>query len=522
MQELIGTIIDRKYRIKRLLGEGGMGAVFEAEHTRIERKVAVKILHSQYSSSEELVGRFFREAQAASAIGHPNIIDIFDVGVQEDGTVFIVMELLKGESLGDWMKREDAKNPGRAVAVVLQVLSALTVAHDKGIIHRDLKPDNTFIAKDSRGRYEVKLLDFGIAKIQDDAEGDTGLTKTGTVLGTPNYMSPEQARGKDVDQRIDIWSVGVMLYQMLAGELPFKGDSYNAVLSDILLETPTPLMKATKGVPGDLAKVVEKAMAKNRNERYRYVSDMARDLMPFSDETEDFMTADAASALRKSMAPPPPRGEKTVTAKSTPTRFGQKRSRTRAVWLVVVLLLACVVGLFLFSTDSSKPLSQRGEAFTKNAVSFWSRSEVKDDVLEASDEVLETISEIQPLQVGGGDPVLEVPDAALGTEVKVLGDTATDTASAGESPDTETIAAKTPREPEVLPEKVTIRFEGLPKKARLFKKGKRVKPPLKLRGSKKPVGLKATLRNHKPFVTEIVPDRDQTVEVVFEKKGRKK
>lgn len=305
MTDLIGKIFDGKYRLTRLIGEGGMGAVYEAEHTRIERKVAVKVMHPEFSTTSDVADRFFREAQASSAIGHPNIIEIFDVGMSDDGTAFIVMELLEGESLSDRMEGTGKIPHDAAVATILQVLSALSMAHKKGIIHRDLKPDNVFLSIDNRGRHEVKLLDFGIAKVQGELEGDQGLTKTGTVLGTPNYMSPEQARGKDIDGRIDIWSAGVMLYEMLCGALPFQGESYNAVLSDILLESPRPLKLLSPDTPDTLIKVVERAMAKDRDRRYPDVQAMIEDLMVFYGDMESLMSDSAHSALKSSIAPPP-------------------------------------------------------------------------------------------------------------------------------------------------------------------------------------------------------------------------
>ena len=304
MADFLGRIFDRKYRLVRLIGEGGMGEVYEAEHTLIDRRVAVKVMHSEFTSSEEVVNRFFREAQAAGSIGHPNIIEIFDVGQEEDGTAFIVMELLKGHSLSSELKQGGAVAPARAVSIILQVLSALAASHEKGIIHRDLKPDNVFLAIDNRGRPEVKLLDFGIAKMQSEAEGDTGLTKTGTVLGTPNYMSPEAARGKGIDGRIDIWAAGVMLYEMLSGRLPFRGSSYNAVLSDILLETPPSVAKLAPHLSPALVQVVEKAMEKDRDQRYLTVAAMIADLMPFIEDTS--LSDTAALALKNSLTPPPP------------------------------------------------------------------------------------------------------------------------------------------------------------------------------------------------------------------------
>ncbi len=304
--QLIGRIVDRKYNLVRLLGEGGMGSVYEAEHTRINRRVAIKMMHPDTRSEPDAVERFLREAESASAIGHPNIIEIYDVGVEGDGTAYIVMELLDGVSLDVVLKEKGALPPTRAVAIVLQILSALYAAHKKGIIHRDLKPENVFMAVDARNREEVKLLDFGVAKVQEATEDSLRLTKTGTVLGTPSYLSPEQARGrKDIDERIDIWAAGVLLYQMLAGELPFKGESYNEVLANVLIEDPVPLGPRAPGAHEGLIAVVGKAMTKDRDGRFQAVSEMIDALLPYCERAEYEMTPQAFEVLRKSVPPAP-------------------------------------------------------------------------------------------------------------------------------------------------------------------------------------------------------------------------
>ncbi len=284
MVDLIGKVLEGKYRLVRLIGKGGMGAVYEAQHTKISRKMAVKLLHPELSDSAEMAERFTREARAASSIGHPNIVEIQDVGQTEDGAVFIVMELLEGRSLTSLLSSSGALPPGQAVSITLQILSALRATHDKGIIHRDLKPDNVLLARDRRSNEQVKIVDFGISKIKGSAGAEPGLTKTGAVLGTPYYMAPEQARGeKDIDERIDIWSVGVMLFQMLSGKLPYPGDSYNAVISKILTEPAVSAREAAPDIPEDLAAIVDKALAKNRDERYRDVKTLAKALEPFCD-----------------------------------------------------------------------------------------------------------------------------------------------------------------------------------------------------------------------------------------------
>ena len=270
MTDRTGDILDDKYRLSRLIGKGGMGSVYEAEHTRISRRLAVKVLHDELGRRPQAVERFLREARAASAIGHRNIIDVQDIGATTDGTHFMVLELLEGESLSSFIKQRGSVPPEQAVAITLQVLSGLQAAHAKGIIHRDLKPHNVFLARDAGGRFEVKILDFGVSKLTSGDTSDMALTRTGAVVGTPLYMSPEQARGeKDIDERTDIWAVGVMLYQMLSGKLPFQGESYNELISRILLEPVPPLTAEAPHLPPGLVAVVDIALAKERTARYR-------------------------------------------------------------------------------------------------------------------------------------------------------------------------------------------------------------------------------------------------------------
>jgi eukaryotic-like serine/threonine-protein kinase len=288
MHDLIGKVLDRKYRIVRVIGIGGMGTVYEAEHIVISRHVALKVLSPEFVERPETVERFFREAKAASAIGHPNIIDIYDVGREDDNTVYIVMELLKGMNLADCIDCEKHLAPTAAAAIAAQVLSALRAAHEKGIVHRDLKADNVFLAVDSRDRQEVKLLDFGIAKVGQTGAQGLGLTRDGDVVGTPYYLSPEQARGtRDVDARIDIWGVGVILYEMLTGQLPYTGENYNEVLGKILLDEPKPLLDLVPDTPLELVAIVDKAMQKDRDKRYPSAAAMLDELTPFIENASD-------------------------------------------------------------------------------------------------------------------------------------------------------------------------------------------------------------------------------------------
>ncbi len=283
MADLAGTMLDGKYELSRMLGEGGMGTVYEATHRLIGRRLAVKFLHPQYVTSEEVVTRFQREAQAAAAIGHENIIEVTDMGTASDGAPYIVMEYLDGMDVKQLLAEETILSPARAAHVMVQALSALQAAHEVGIIHRDLKPENIYlIEKPDRPDY-VKLLDFGISKFRSlESEGSKGLTQTGTVLGTPYYMSPEQARGdQNLSNRSDIYAMGVILYQMLAGSLPFDAPNYNALLIKILTEDPPPPDQLNPELPPELVETIQIAMDRSSENRFADCLEFRQRLLPF-------------------------------------------------------------------------------------------------------------------------------------------------------------------------------------------------------------------------------------------------
>jgi predicted Ser/Thr protein kinase len=264
------------YRATALLGEGGMGAVYLAEHPAIGRRVAVKVLHSNYTRDEQLLARFLNEARAANAIRHPNIIEILDSGVQPNGTPFLVMELLEGESLGTRLRREGALPIATALEFAYQTASALGAAHKKGIVHRDLKPDNLFVIADPHEpeRERIKVLDFGIAKLQQGPSSDSVKTRTGTLMGTPIYMSPEQCRGtRAIDHRSDMYSLGVILYEMLVGHPPFVSEGFGELVNMHLNIAPAPLRGERPEIPTAVDALVLKMLSKTPDERY---GDMAQ------------------------------------------------------------------------------------------------------------------------------------------------------------------------------------------------------------------------------------------------------
>jgi len=240
--QLIGAVLNGRWRLVRLLGEGGMGAVYEADGTRGEGKRAIKLLHPEFCKEEQILHRFFAEAQANQALQHPNVAQIYEAARAEDGSPYLVMELLQGTPLTTWLERGQPVPPEHVVPVIQAVLSALSMAHARRIIHRDLKPDNLFLVRDAQGANQVKVLDFGIAKLMDAAGGMGQKTRTGVLLGTPGYMSPEQIKNaKGVDGRSDLWSVGVILYELLTAREPFPADNEFARLTSVLTEEVKPI-----------------------------------------------------------------------------------------------------------------------------------------------------------------------------------------------------------------------------------------------------------------------------------------
>ena len=264
----IGQVIDGRYRIDELIGEGGMGRVFLAEHVEIGRRVAIKILHPVYSHMPDLVERFRREARAASRIGHPHIVDVTDSGATPDGSVYFVMEYLEGVDLGTVLEREGALEIVRALAIATQICRALTAAHAAGIIHRDLKPENIFlITRDGTSDF-VKVLDFGIAKSTEAERARAKrLTSPGVTMGTPEYMAPEQAAGRPADERCDVYSVGAILYEILTGKPPYEGDNFMEVLTKKATAEPVPIKSLRPEVPEVVRELVVRAMARNPRDR---------------------------------------------------------------------------------------------------------------------------------------------------------------------------------------------------------------------------------------------------------------
>jgi serine/threonine-protein kinase len=269
-----------------------MGTVYEAEHVSLGRSVAIKVLHRAHAAGSEAVVRFYREARAAGCIGHPNVCEVYDVDQLADGRPYLVMEKLVGETLAGRIARHGRLPPGDVVHILVQILSALIAAHDKGIIHRDIKPENVFLAERSGCPPLAKLLDFGVSKATPGKGGhwidEVDLTRRGRVMGTPQYLSPEQARGdRDLDRRVDIYACGVLLYEGLTGQRPFAGSNHADLLRAIVKERPRPARELRRALPAGFDAVLAKAMARNRGERYATAAEFQRALQLLRDRSDE-------------------------------------------------------------------------------------------------------------------------------------------------------------------------------------------------------------------------------------------
>ena len=326
---MIGHTISH-YKITEKLGEGGMGVVYKAEDTKLDRPVALKFLAPHLLRDDEARKRFEREAKAAARLDHPNICTVYEID-EAEGRTFIVMAFLEGRPLSDRIKEGPLKLP-EALSVAIQTADGLEAAHEKGITRRDIKPDNLMLMKGSRGL--VKVMDFGLAHLA----GGSKFTREGTTLGTMAYMSPEQAAGVETDSRTDIWSLGVVLYEMVAGQPPFRGDYDQVVVYSLMNEDPEPLTAVRTGVPRELERIVNKCLAKEAAERYQRVDELLVDLRGLQKEQQ----AEAAPLPRPAPAPAP--------------------QSHRTLWLLagaaVLIALAVTAGAFLGLFESQKPIAQ--------------------------------------------------------------------------------------------------------------------------------------------------------------------
>src|SRR4029077_14191975 len=278
--DLVGQVVAERYHVVKKLGEGGMGQVYLAEHVKMGRRCAIKVMNPSMPHAPDAVARFNGEAANASRITHPNVCAVYDFGETPDGLIYLPMEFMEGEPLTDLSEREGALKVGRAVRIFQQTADALQAAHDLGIVHRDLKPDNIMLAKGRDGSDIVKVVDFGIAKAVGGDEAGQKVTKTGLVVGTPEFMSPEQLSGDKLDGRSDLYSLALVFYRMLTGRLPFEATSVQETMIKRLTDEPTKLAAARPdlALPPQLQSVLDRALARTPGERYQSVAEFAADV----------------------------------------------------------------------------------------------------------------------------------------------------------------------------------------------------------------------------------------------------
>lgn len=271
-----GKLLKGRYSVQSKIGEGGMGSVYLAEQVSIGRKVALKVLQGNYASDDEFIGRFRREARLAASLNHRNIVTVYDFDQSDDGSLFIAMEYLQGEKLSEVIRKEGPLDISRAVRLGLQIADGLAAAHRAGVIHRDIKPDNVMVVG-APGNEDIKLMDFGIARMMDT--GTVGnLTRPGMIMGTPAYMAPEQAEGSEISEQTDLYALGIVLYEMLSGTVPFKAPTPSAVLIKQLQEAPAPLRKLRREVPAALERIVMRALEKKPQKRPRDMNEILQEL----------------------------------------------------------------------------------------------------------------------------------------------------------------------------------------------------------------------------------------------------
>ncbi len=358
-------IIAETYRITQQIGAGGMGTIFEAEHVRMGRLFALKLLDPAFAENEEVFQRFKREAEIAGQLGHPNIVDVVDFDRTEEGIPYIVMEKLEGEDLADWIANRGAFTFQTAYPVIAEIVDAMEAAHAAGIVHRDMKPQNIFLCKRGRRNDYVKLLDFGISKMK---QSGSIVTRTNAVMGTPYYMSPEQAEGKnqEVDTRTDIFALGAIIYEMLTGRLAFYAPSVPTAMFKVCYEEPEPITDLVPGLPDGLPEVIAKALSKDKNERYASARALGDDLERIYEGQRATFSAGVAHKVLTDPDANPYTQPGTLTGSASQvldasTMPPPQRSNSLAIILAVVGIIAIVgAGIFGYMVLNKSQKSDRG------------------------------------------------------------------------------------------------------------------------------------------------------------------
>lgn len=395
-KSLIGTILDERYQVVGVIGQGGMGTVYEAKQLTVGRMVALKVLKPENAQKPDAIARLRHEARIVSQLGHPNICEVFDIGQLADGTPYLVMERLRGKTLAERIQEGEPINVTELVEVTMQVLAGLETAHKKNIIHRDMKPDNIFLAERASG-IVAKILDFGISKATVPDELAHHLTRTGMVMGTPYYMAPEQAMGeRSLDGRVDVWGVGICLFEALTGRRPFVAKNYNALLVQILT-VPTPSIRSIRAdVPPALATVIERTLEKRREQRYQSARELAEALTPFRKVRSARRTT--VPPARKSSAPvprpaPAPQAVSPVADRVTGARGTRRMAPERPL-----------VPVF---TDNDSSLSSLGSADDEPTHELPPDARSSQPKLVLSDHESDSSSDARPTLVNDETPTME-------------------------------------------------------------------------------------------------------------------
>ncbi|MBK8168730.1 MAG: serine/threonine protein kinase [Sandaracinaceae bacterium] len=354
---LAGRMLGGRFRIDGELGRGAMGVVYSGVQVSLARAVAIKVLRRELSSDASMVARFRAEAEQASRLAHPNIVEILDFGHEPDGLLWIAMERLEGESLGTRLARVKSMSEADTCRIAIEVLAALGAAHEHRVVHRDLKPDNIFLARMPGGGERAKLVDFGIAKLQD-AEALGKLTATGAVVGTPYYMSPEQARGTNVDGRTDIYALGAMMFEMLSGRPPLVAETYTSLLVAILTDEPPPIASLRPTIDGHVANAVHRALKKNRDERFvsaQQMSDVLKSIGGLSSQHNHAPSAFAQTAYSVPAPAQPPAPANAISTHGSPASTTRVRSPLLIAAIASIATLAIGAGALSIFMATKRP-----------------------------------------------------------------------------------------------------------------------------------------------------------------------
>jgi len=485
--DLVDTVLADRYRVVKKLGEGGMGSVYLAEHTTINKRLAIKVLSPEFSHKQDLVDRFLQEARAASMIDQENVVEITDFGSTPNGSVFFVMEYLQGEDLSDTVKNEGALPWARVKAIMLQIVEALKAAHAAGIIHRDMKPENCFRIKRGSNPDFIKVLDFGIAKVTSDEGEGKNLTRTGMIFGTPEYMSPEQAKGEKVDHRVDVYALGVILYELLTGRVPFTADTFMGILTKHMFEPPAApsTVVPDANIPEEVEAIILKALQKDREYRFQDMESMGAAI-------EKVGTGSAAVSVVAEVVSVPAGGQTSFKSHAASEAFVDdelpKNSKT-GMFVGLGLAAAVLVGGVGFAAMNM------GEE-TQDAATASAGESAADSAADSAGPDSKAA-----LAASAGDDSSATPDASAGDD------------SAGTPPTPPPVAATTV--------KITVStpgIEGTVYDNRDDSVLGKTNEPFSIPQSTAPFDVYVRADGYEDFLTDVIPNTDKKVQVPLAKR----